>query len=113
MKDARFEELLTAATTPDIAPRLVEGEPVCSGSECPYWYPQINGSIAPDNCEHGPTGRLCIPALRAQRDALQAEQDAARRELCAVVAMEAPELYPTQRDVAASRDWSYLYEVKP
>jgi len=111
---------MTAATTPDIAPRRVGGEPVFSGDASrPFWNAlrRVKGEKTYATLyDYGCRAQEMeseLEALRRQRDALQAERDAARRELCAVVAMEAPELYPTQRDVAASRDWSYLYEVKP
>jgi len=65
---------MTAATTPDIAPRIVDGEPVCSHHECPSWY---DG----DHCHlevHPPQyWDACPSGLRRQRDALQAERDAA------------------------------------
>ena len=73
---------MTAATIPDIAPRLVEGEPVCSGEECPACESVVDiyrtlvcsvlGRVAP-------SGRTCVEGLRRQRDALQAEIDRLQR----------------------------------
>ena len=90
----------TADTTPDIAPRLVEGEPVCSGEECPHYAA----------CEWD-CFSYCPPGLRRQRDALQAERDAARRELCAAqgALLSGAHVNPAE-SYAASRGWAYLYE---
>ena len=135
MKDARFEELLTAATTPDIAPRLVNGEPVCSGTKCRR-HPS-NQEDGPE-CQQGLTGDVgdpCILGLRRQRDALQserdaandayymecrlresttAERDAARRELCEKSAENKRRMAGViawrGRDEADVRGWSELYE---
>jgi hypothetical protein len=59
---------------PKIAPRIVDGEPVCSWIKCPSFR---NPGCA---CEHLPglggyiiEGDPCIPGLRAQRDDLAAE----------------------------------------
>jgi hypothetical protein len=54
--------------TTDIKPRIVDGEPVCCGGECP-------ADNSDGDCgESGELGKFimpgdpCIPALRAQRD---------------------------------------------
>jgi len=72
---------MTSETTPDIAPRLVEGEPVCSGTKCRR-HPS-NQEDGPE-CQQGLTGDVgdpCILGLRRQRDAHIKERDAAKRLL--------------------------------
>ena len=79
---------MTADTTPDIAPRIVDGEPVCDehcprfldsddcGTDCDY-------CRLDDECDHHAVtdeGGYCIPGLRRQRDALQAEIDRLQRK---------------------------------
>jgi hypothetical protein len=62
-------------TEPKIAPHIVNGEPTCSGEECPAW------ESVSDICEmHVCTAargrpvahadKLCLPGLRRQRDDL-------------------------------------------
>jgi hypothetical protein len=73
------------ATNPDIAPRIVEEEPMCSGEECPRCYNACgsgNGFWCGEPFRLKSTRiitdrnyvpfMLCIPGLRRQRDALQA-----------------------------------------
>jgi hypothetical protein len=133
-------------TTPDIAPRLVDNEPYCTGTECPAWkvqtleVPNILGVKWTETrgyCYKGGTfpQAICIPGLRRQRDALQAERDAAndayymecrlresttaeldaaRRELCEQAAENKRRMAGViawrGRDEADVRGWSYLYE---
>ncbi len=99
---------MTTETKPAIAPRIVSGEPVCSGDECPFF--RITTAVWAECFAEMAFGEYvmerdtCIPGLRAQRDE-------ARRELCAEyaehlgLAKEACE-----RQFAASRGWAYLYE---
>jgi len=79
---------MTSETTPDIAPRIVDGEPYCTGTECPAWKVQtlevpntlgVKWTETRGHCSKGGTfpQAVCIPGLRRQRDALQAERDAA------------------------------------
>jgi len=104
---------MTASTIPDIAPRLVDGEPVCDRG-C-YFSEHINDG--PDGCPMSAFDEPCIPGLRRQRCALQAERDAARRELCEQAAENKRRMAGViawrGRDEADVRGWSYLYEVKP
>lgn len=86
--------------TPEIAPRIVDDEPLCD-ARCPMML--VSFEDLPLGCGDIAEGQPCIPGLRRQRDA-------ARRELC-----------QDQRDrsgrgeslavVAASRGWGYLYET--
>ena len=79
---------MTAATTPDIAPRLVEGEPVCSGEECPEHFTGKDAFLyVHHHCRRANklgveihSGDPCTPGLRRQRDALQAEIDRLQRK---------------------------------
>jgi hypothetical protein len=56
----------------DIKPRIVEGEPVCSGNECPL---KIGLGQCAREAYELLEGYPCPPGLRAQRDALQAVTD--------------------------------------
>ena len=99
----------------DIKPRYVGGEPTCTGStryyhgdDCPF--------VEEDIGDHGETERLwcrvdgksctrggiCGPALIRQRDE-------ARREVCAILSIEAGSDRQTMLDLASERGWSYLY----
>ena len=62
------------ATTPDIAPRMVEGEPVCTGPECSAWLDDHCAQEETSPEYHTP----CAPGLRRQRDALQTEVEKLR-----------------------------------
>jgi len=46
----------------EIRPKYVDGEPVCSGKNCPAWieYPEL--------CDDAERGGPCVPALRRDRD---------------------------------------------
>ena len=80
---------MTSETTPDIASRLVEGEPVCSGEKCPRYYQGNDVLSGPlRGCSTDglwvqacAPGGPCIPGLRLQRDAHIKERDAAKRLL--------------------------------
>jgi len=98
-------------TDPKIAPRIVDGEPVCSVTKCPSWGDCL-GKLFSTSDTLSFDKLVCAPGLRAQRDALQAERDAARLELCDELSMWANE-FPVSSDprtYAAERGWSYLYE---
>ncbi len=107
-------------TDPKIAPRIVDGEPCCPGEECPEAAPWEHGIIQCNLIQYHRTNLVkvnypCLPGLRAQRDALQAERDSARRDYCEAMAdpTSAVTFEITKLDHAASRGWSYLYEAKP
>jgi hypothetical protein len=70
------------ATKPEIRPRFVDGEPVCSGEECPA-FPGPHKYVWQACVPNDMVGALvpCIPGLRAQRDALLAERDALAHEV--------------------------------
>jgi len=112
-------------TDPQIAPRIVDGEPYCTGAECPAWKTQtlevpntlgFKWTETRGHCTKGGTWpqAVCIPGLRAQRDERTAERDAARRELCDQYTepkyrFKDETKKDKQREHAASRDWLYLY----
>lgn len=98
--------------TTDIAPRIVDGEPICGEMECPYFLRQIYhrlpyaGDSITDSCQivdmplDGKS--TCIPGLRRQRDE-------ARKLYCSEKARwNSRDLSPER--VADSRGWAYLYE---
>jgi len=102
----------------DIKPTFVDGEPECS---------EICAQMSPHPCgeEYPGVGYPCPPGLRAQRDALQSERDAARREVISWLISERVIIeigtdescedfeHREERAWAASRGWAGLYEVKP
>jgi len=58
---------------PEIKYKLVDGEPVCTGMNCPkYGYGNTDD---PKNSTCFRTGSPCIPGLREQRDARPTEED--------------------------------------
>ena len=117
-------------TEPKIAPRFVDGEPVCSGEECPrFYWSNVDDQCMSVFCGRGddllrfcqsqPEKVPCIPMLRCQRDELREERDAARRELCEEKEWTETRLGSrpcdtmyikhTIEEYAVSRGWSYLY----
>lgn len=69
-----------------IRPRLIDGEPTCSGEECPALDLRQPDSLSfcrlMPNEPRNPQGRPCIPGLRRLLAEAREERDAARRELC-------------------------------
>jgi hypothetical protein len=64
-------------TDNEIRPRIVDGEPVCCETDCPSWRGRHRDGKPPCILKSD-SRRPCIPALRAQRDALQAEVEKLR-----------------------------------
>jgi hypothetical protein len=100
----------------DINPRIVDGEPVCSGEECPCCeksHIDKDGTLRVFCNAGGTPGSgwtyLCIHGLRAQLDALQAERDEARRRYCEYRSIGRGIDAAT---IAIEEGWAYLYEVK-
>jgi hypothetical protein len=112
--------------TADIAPRIVDGEPYCTGVDCPAW--PRNDLLS---CKHNHAG-VCVEAIHRQRDERTAERDTARQELCeadaavglgegvgldhytkGVVGAEGRlgnDIRKRAAEYATSRNWFYLYE---
>jgi len=55
----------------EISPKMVDGEPICSGMGC-YLCPECEYWVAEG------AGKPCVPALREQRDELKAKLEAVR-----------------------------------
>jgi hypothetical protein len=99
---------------PEIAPRIVNGEPTCSGEACPA-FKETTGMN--DECfaemafgEWINEGDDCIPGLRRQRDERTEERDAARRVVCEQVDCLTGHC-TTAEQYAEANNWSYLYET--
>jgi hypothetical protein len=121
--------------TTEISPRIVDGEPTCSGRECPRCYGAFDfqlwcGSVGGLNSvpiitdQNLVPSMSCLPALRRQRDD-------ARRELCEADAgvgmgegvgldhytaglvgndgLAGRDFRIRVMEYATSRGWSYLY----
>lgn len=95
-------------------PRVSDGEPFCSGTDCPYFHftEWAGGKVLSGKCSHASllgyamAGTLCIPGLRAQRDEALAQRDEARKELCV-------RAFGSQAEIVAhARGWLYLYDEK-
>lgn len=97
----------------EINPRIVDGELVCSWTDCPSWG-DAGRSVGCKLCgilgSYITNGDPCIPGLRRQRDE-------ARREVCETLAREHNYAMTAARDMepsdyAASHGWAYLYLEK-
>jgi len=70
----------------EIKPKYIDGEPMCSGEECSRW--GFGNTDDPQNRTCFRSNSPCIPALRRDRDKLEAElAECKRSELIAVKAM--------------------------
>jgi hypothetical protein len=105
----------------DVNPRIVDGEPVCSGAECPSFEP-IEASLGSMS-----TGGYCLrrgsvviattctPGLRRQRDEARREVCVLRAATLPIVKRDPGETSEQYQDLmirawASVRDWQYLYE---
>ena len=86
-------------TEQKFAPRFEDGEPLCSGEECPHYAA----------CEWD-CFSYCPPGLRAQRDALQAERDVSRRLYCAYRGAAQGDSKRFAPIIAYELGWAGLYE---
>jgi hypothetical protein len=66
--------------TPAIAPRIVDGEPTCSGGECPRWSDCL-GRLFDAKDLSAVCNLVCSDGLRRQRDERTAERDEATSKL--------------------------------
>lgn len=93
----------------EINPRIVDGEPVCSGSACPShavtFASVLYGTAQPcwGAFTHAGIMPPCIPGLRHQRDE-------ARREMCDEMSEDYNGEFPSASEYANVRGWAYLYE---
>jgi hypothetical protein len=96
-------------TESKITPRIVDNEPVCSGTECPAYCENdahdggwCRALFVGRDYMGAESGATCITGLRRERDA-------ARRGMCM---LKSYHCCGTVADHAVSYGWSYLYEEK-
>jgi hypothetical protein len=122
----------------EINPRIVDGEPVCSGSECPeckfYGGTGMGTYVCKETGGVAPVNNYCIPGLRRQRDeaidaavrqasdlgrqlgeakargdTLERERDEARRSVICYMRTSCSQ--DNVNRFVQERGWSYLYEA--